>query len=238
MGQVHSKRIGGQYVEYEGHEKSLVAARGKDTIVYFDDFLNSGLSAADAPLGWTVTLVEGGAGESTITKVDAAGGALLITTDAADNDGINLQLAGESFELSSDQRATYFGIRLRASEATQSDFLVGLCITDTTLLGGLSDGVYFRKVDASTSVAFVTEKDSTETETTGVLTFAADTDYLLEFYFDGTSGEAFVDGVSVATHTADIPDNELLTPSIHFLTGDAAAETMQIDWVRAIQIGR
>jgi hypothetical protein len=98
--------------------------------------------------------------------------------------------------------------------------------------------VYFRKVDASTSVAFVTEKDSTETETTGVLTFAADTDYLLEFYFDGTSVEAFVDGVSVATHTADIPDNELLTPSIHFLTGDAAAETMQIDWVRAIQIGR
>jgi hypothetical protein len=42
----------------------------------------------------------------------------------------------------------------------------------------------------------------------------------------------------VATHTTNIPDNELLTPSIHFLTGDAAAETLTVDWVRAIGIGR
>jgi hypothetical protein len=238
MGQVHSKRIAGQYVEFEGHEKSLVAARGKDTIVYFDDFLNSGLASADAPLGWTVTLVEAGAGESTITKVDAAGGAILITTDANEDDGAQMQLAGESFEFSTDQKATYFGIRFKSGEATQSDFIVGLCITDTTLLGGMTDGTYFRKVDGSTSVAFVTEKDSTETETTGVLTFAADTDYLLEFYFDGTSIEAFVDGVSVATHTTNICDNELLTPSIAFLAGSAAVETMTIDWVRAIQVGR
>jgi hypothetical protein len=238
MGQVHSKRIAGNYVEYQDHEKRLIAARGTDAVVLFEDFVLCGAVASDAVPGWTSTLVEAGVGESTIALTDASGGALLITTDANEDDGAQIQKAGEAFGFSSSQQATYFGIRLKSGEATQSDFLVGLCITDTTLLGGMSDGVYFRKVDGSTSVAAVTEKDSSETETAGVLTFAADTYYILEFYFDGTSVEFFVDGARVAQHTLTIPDDELLTPSIAFLSGNAAAETMTVDWVRAIQIGR
>jgi hypothetical protein len=239
MGQVHSKRISGNYVEYQDHEKRLVDARGVDVVKYFEDFINPlGTITSDALPGWTTTLVEAGAGESTVTLADASGGAVVLTTDDADNDGINLQMKGESFGFASSQKATYFGIRFKASEATQDDFLVGLCITDTTLLGGLSDGVYFRKVDASAAVEFVTEKDSTETATASVLTFVADTYYVMEFYFDGTSVEAFIDGVRVAQHTANIPDDELLTPSIHFLAGEAVVKTMTVDWVRAIQIGR
>lgn len=240
MADVIGQRISGNlvYIDRASHMRRLVDAIGPDVIKYVNDFVAGVQHATDSLLGWVVTLVEGGAGESTITVPDAVGGAVLLTTDAADNDGINLQLDGESYELTTDQKAVYFGIRLRASEATQSDFLVGLCITDTDLLGGMTDGVFFRKVDASTSVAVVTEKDSSETETTGVLTFAADTDYVLEFYFDGTSVEFFVDGVSVARHTLTIPDDEALTPSIHFLAGSTGAKTMQIDWIRAIQIGR
>jgi hypothetical protein len=238
MGQVHSKRIAGNYVEYQDHEKRLIDARGTDVIKLFEDFVLCGAVASDSVPGWTTTLVEAGAGESTVALQDGSGGELLITTDANEDDGAQIQKAAEAFGFSTSQKATYFGIRMKAGEATQSDFLVGLCITDTTLLGGMSDGVYFRKVDGSTAVSFVTEKDSTETEATGVLTFAADTYYLLEFYFDGTSIEAFVDGVKVAQHTTNIPDDELLTPSIAFLSGNAAAETMTVDWVRAIQIGR
>jgi hypothetical protein len=173
-----------------------------------------------------------------VTLADASGGAVVITTDANEDDGVNMQMKGENFGFSSSQRATYFGIRLQASDATQSDFLVGLCITDTTLLGGMTDGVYFRKVDGSTAVAFVTEKDSSETSTSAVHTFAADTYVIYEFYFDGSSIEAFVNGASVAQHTLTIPDDELLTPSVHFLAGEAVAKTMTIDWIRAIQIGR
>jgi hypothetical protein len=233
-----ARQIGNNLVYYRGNRKRLIDAVGPDVVKFIDDFVSPGV-ASDALDGWVVTLVEtGGGGETTVTVPQVSGGALLITTDNADNDGANLQLDGESFELSSDQSAVYFGIRLRMGEATQSDVLVGLCITDTDLLGGMTDGVYFRKVDGATGLAAVTEKDSTETETASVLTVAADTDYLLEFYFDGTSVEFFVDGVSVAKHTANIPDNELLTPSIHFLTGNAAVETCQVDYVRAIQIGR
>lgn len=240
MADVIGQRVSGNlvYIDRGAHMRRVIDAIGPDVIKYLNDFVGGQAHTTDGLLGWVITLVEAGAGESTVTIPDVVGGALLLTTDAADNDGINLQLDGESYELTTDQKLTYFGIQLRSGEATQSDFLVGLCITDTDLLGGMTDGVYFRKVDASTSVSVVTEKDSSETETTGVLTFAADTDYTLEFFFDGSSVEFFVDGVSVARHTLTIPDDEALTPSIHFLSGNAAVETMQIDWIRAIQIGR
>jgi prepilin-type processing-associated H-X9-DG protein len=238
MTSVRPRRIAGNIAYWDGHRERLVAAIGPDAYTFFDDFTHQNLASADAPLGWTVTLVEGGGGESTITKPDGSGGHLLLTTDANDNDGVNMQAAGEAFGFAAEQTATYFGIRLKCSEATQSDFLVGLCITDTTLLGGLTDGVYFEKLDGGTGISFVTEKDSTETQTDSLGTLAADTWVLLEFYGDGSSIRAYINGSLVATHTTNIPDNELLTPSIHFLTGDAAAETLTVDWVRAIGIGR
>lgn len=238
MGDLHARYEGGNLVYWDTHRKRIIHALGADAFGFSDDFVGLGASSADTLLGWTSTLVEGGASESTVAYTDVSGGAILITADAADNDGVNLQRTGEAFSLSTSQRLTYYGIRLKVSEATQSDVLAGLCITDTDLLGAMTDGVYFRKVDASTSLAFVTEKDSSETSTTGVLTVAADTWYVLEFYFDGTAVEAFVDGVSVARHTLTIPDNELLTPSIHFLAGTTGGMTCTVDWVRAWQVGR
>jgi hypothetical protein len=246
MSNVHQRRIGGNLVWYDAHKKRLVEAIGPDVIKVFEDFAGPVVASSDALVGWTTTLVEGGNGESTLTVPDASAGNLLLTTDDAENDGINLQKIGENFGFGAGQSATYFGIRLKISDATQSDFIAGLCITNTALLGGMTDGVFFRKVDGSTALAAVTEKDSTETESAAVHTIVADTWVTLEFFFDGATVEFFVNGRSVATHLDDeeeeivsnIPDNELLTPSIHFLTGATAAKTMTVDWVRVIQIGR
>jgi hypothetical protein len=148
-----------------------------------------------------------------------------------------MQVTGEAFDLASGNY-TYFGIQFQASEATQSDFLVGLCITDTTLLGGMTDGIYFECLDASTDINFVLEKDSTETTSASAVgTFADATDVTLEFLFDGTNVDAWVNGtVQTRLATTNLPDNEQLTPSIHFLTGAASAETMSVKWLRAIQI--
>ena len=236
---LRARNVRGNLLFYDTNPLRVVNAFGPDVISFFEDFTNIAV-ASDALTNWTVTLVEAGAGgETTITRPDASGGTLLITTDNAEDDGANLQLTtGESFGLASTNYATYFGIRLKSGEATQSDFLVGLCITDTTLLGGMTDGVYFEKLDAGTGISFVTEKDSTETQTDSLHTFAADTYVTLEWYFDGTSVKALINGAVVATHTTNIPDDELLTPSIHFLTGNAAVETLTIDWIRAVQVGR
>ena len=239
MAALKARRIGDSIVWHQGANRHrLVDAIGPSVVKYVDDFVRSPLAAADAPLGWTVTLVEAGGGESTITKPDGIVGGLLLTTDANEDDGINMQLTGESFSLSSSATAVYFGARLKASEATQSDFLVGLCITDTTLLGGMTDGVYFEKLDGGTGISFVTEKDSSETQTDSLATFAADTYIELEFYWVSGSVKAYINGTLVATHTATIPNDELLTPSLHFLAGSTTAKTLTLDWVRAIQIGR
>lgn len=228
---------GDNLVWFEDDQFRILDAVGPDVVKYIEDFVGT-VVTADVPAGWAVTLVEAGAGETTVARSDGSGGRLLITTDANEDDGANLQLLGEAFALSTSQALTYFGIRLQCGEATQSDILVGLCITDTTLLGGMTDGVYFEKLDGGTSWSFVTEKNSTETQTDTLGTLAADTWVTLEFAFDGTRVFAWIDGVRVATHTTNIPDDEALTPSIHFLSGNAAVETLTIDWVRAIQVGR
>lgn len=239
MANVSQRRIAGNLVYCsKTNPKILYDAFGPDVVKFSDDFVRGDLLSADTLVGWTKTLVEGGGGESTLTFPQASGGALLITTDANENDGVCLTLDGESYSMSSSQKALYFGARLQISNATESDLFVGLSITSTDILGGVTDSVGFRKVDASTAMEFITEKDSTETATASVLTVVAATNYALEFFFDGTSVEAFVNGASVGKHTANICNDELLTPSIHFLTGSANARTCQVDWVRCIQIGR
>jgi hypothetical protein len=149
-----------------------------------------------------------------------------------------MQALGECFNLAgAGIRALYFGARFKISDATQSDFFIGLCDTDTDILGGADDSIGFRKVDGSTAVSFVTEKGTSETT---LAAFTADTAYhVVEFYYDaiGLSLEVFVDGVSLGTVAlTNLPDEEQRV-SIHFLAGEAVAKTMTVDWVNVIQIG-
>ncbi len=237
----HSKWVHSNLVYYvQGNEQRWIDAQGPEVAKVIENFASLPMAGADNPSAYTITLVEAGAGESTVAlTAGAQGGDLLITTDANDNDGVNMQLTGEPFKFDTTNKyPCYFGISFQASEATQSDFLVGLAITDTTLLAGVTDGVYFECLDASTDINFVLEKDSTETTSAAAVgTFADATDVILEFYFDGTNIDAWVNGsLQTRLATTNLPDDEFLTPSIHFLTGDASAETMSVHWMRTIQI--
>jgi len=219
---------------FNGGPFRVLKVVGPDSFGYADDFIATDVAANVVP-GWTHTLVNA----STVTVDKTSGGHLVYTTAGAENDGVNGQLDGESFEITTGQALVYFGIKFQASEATQSDFLVGLGIGGTTdALGGISDAVYFEKLDGSTAIKLVTEKNNTETTSASLGTFAAATDTTLEFYFDGTTVTGLVNGVVKGTSTTNLPNDEALTPTIHFLTGDNSAETMTIDWVRAFQVGR
>jgi hypothetical protein len=240
MGSVNTGNVRGQFVFFDNaFAHRWLDAFGPNVVKVVEEFQKTPFDAADTPGGCTVTLAETGAGDTTLALAAGAnGGELLITTDAADNDGANIQYRGEAFSFASAWPA-YFGIRLKVSEATQSDLLAGLCITDTDLLGGLSDGVYFRKVDGSTAISFVLEKNSVETEIASVHALAADTYLVLEFAYDGTDVRAYVNGSQVAqvpATNANFCNDEFLTPSLHFLTGAAAAITCNVDWIRAIQM--
>lgn len=236
---LHSTYIRRRNLAYwSGHRKRIVDAIGVDVVKDIDDFVSGPGTDTAFDAEWTVTRVEGGAGESTVTRTDAVGGALLITTDAAENDGINMQGIGEAFELTADQ-VLYFGaFGVQMSDATQSDLFIGLAVTDTDILGGVTDSIGFRKVDGSTTLSFVVEKDSAETTGT-VTTLAANTPIDLEFYWDGTGLEFFLNGASVATPAVtNLPNDEFLRKSIHFLTGEAVIKTFQIDRLAIVQIGR
>jgi hypothetical protein len=193
------------------------------------------------PTEWNVTVTEVGAGVSTAVINDVAGGALIITTAANEDDGYAMQLGGpntgESIQLNGDY-PTYFGIRFQINDVDQTDCLFGLCVTDTDAIGGVTDGVFFRSVDASAVLNFVIEKDSVES-ITAVDTLVDATNVIAEFFYDGNNIMAYIDGVLVATiadSDASFPNDEALRLTMEFLTGEAVANTCQIDWVRLIHI--
>lgn len=197
-----------------------------DIVVYFNDFLTAQDYAAT---DWTITTVEAGAGDATeALAADELNGALLITNDAADDDSDSLQLTQETFKIQSGKKL-WFETKLKISDATQSDLLVGLNIRDTTPLAS-SDGIVFLKSDGSTAMSFKTYKDTTATTTSSVYTMT--TSYVtLGFYWDGVSTvKAFVNRALVATHTTNICDDENLALTLHIQNGEAAAKTCTVDY--------
>ena len=192
------------------------------------------------PTEFTYTLVNA----TTFAHTDVAGGAVLITADNAENDGMTIQLgdelagAGESVSFAL-RYPTHFHITLQIDDVDQTDFIAGLCITDTTLLGGMTDGIYFRSVDESAVVNFVLEQDSAET-VTAVNTMTDATDVVLEFtYLADGNVYVYVNTVLMATIAdtdANFCNDELLRLSLEFLTGEAIANTCTIKRFRFIQI--
>lgn len=215
----------------------LVDAVGKDVWKY--ELLPHVLNADTVdPTGFTSTVVEAGAGGTTeFSANNSAGRVGTITTDNADNDGGSYQLFGENLQCSSDNEL-YLGCEFQINDVDATDLFFGAAITDTALLGGVTDAIYIESVDGSDSVSVVSEKDSTETQTDSAGTLVDATDQIWEIYWDGTSAYYFIDGSEVAIHTTNIPDNEALRLSIEFLTGETTANTCDIKWMRAIQIGR
>jgi len=196
---------------------------------YFNDFMtyNSG--------DWTITTTEAGTGSATEAVTSSAGGALLLTNAAGDNDLDFLQLKGEAFKLSSSKRA-YFSARFKVSDATQSDFVMGLQITDTTPLA-TTDGVFFIKDDGDTNLDLIVEKDSTSTDTTAIHTMVDDTFVTVAWYIDPDASKVWYsinNAEPVAVVNTNLPDNEELTASFGIQNGEAVAKTMTIDYINVM----
>lgn len=205
------------------------------TYEYFNDF--DRYTAAE----WTRTAI--GSGTSALVA-DEPFGALGNTNSAADNDGIQLQLTTENFTISSGKKA-WFKARFKISDATQSDFVIGLCVLDTTLLGatdgdGFTDGIYFAKEDGDTQLDFGCQKDTTTGQKRATNIATVGTAYMtVGFEWDGVRYiKYFVDDVqkgtldlttTVSTYLPDTP----LTVSFGFLNGEAVAKTMTVDYLFA-----
>ena len=225
------------YVDESAHLSRLIDAIGPDVIKYDAKNGDFGETAGD-PAGWTTTVVEVGTGTSEANGSATAGKAIDLITAANENDGVSTQMGGSVFELTSGQES-YFGIKFQINDVTQCDFFLGLAVTDTAILGGVADRIGFESLDGSTDLKFVLEKSTTQTLTAALATLVDATDIECEFYWDGAAIEVFVNGVSVATPAiTNLPDDVSMRLSLELLTGEAVAQTMIIESLRIIQIGR
>lgn len=180
---------------------------------------------------WTVTETQAGATEA---LTDVAGGGLLITNSAADDDLVGMQLGAEAFK-PADNKHIWVLAKFQVSDATQSDIYVGLSDTDTGLPTLPSDGIGFHKTDGSTTLQFSSISASVASTEANVGTLANATDIILGFKVSGTNTvEAWVNNFKIADIQTNIPTTEMRL-SIAIRNGEAVAKTMTIKQLIAVQ---
>lgn len=210
-----------------------------DYFEYFNDFTRpTDYDTND----WTLTTTEAGAGSATEAIGNLAGGILVITNDAADDDADFFQSTKEVFKFISG-KALEFEARFKVSDATQSEFIMGLAITDTSPLDA-SDGIFFLKADGEATFDLKVVKNSTASTLAGdattapALTVVNDTYIKVGFYYDGsdTTIQCFINDVRVgALPLTNAPDDEELAITFGIQNGEAVAKILSLDYIRCIQ---
>ena len=221
----------------------------------FDDFMNPATSAVSDVQAWT-PVNDGGTG--TPVFQDAAGGILNVVTAAADNDYSAYSSFAEMFKFASGKKL-WFEARFKLSEATTNESAWWFGLTDTLTTGGFQadasgplasyDGALIWKDEATMAIDFETSNAGTQATTTAMATFVSNTWTRVGFYFDGTATTSVitpyyeVTGVDGTALTAGTPQNITLSglEEMHVVFGvkagpTAAAETLQIDYIRCVQL--
>lgn len=199
--------------------------------IFMDDFFKYD-AAASGTHDWKST----GVGTTpTAIITDANNGRLLITNAAADDnsyftqwEGFNSADVAETFQFVAGKNL-WFKTRFQVSDATQSDVIAGLYVTDTTPLDA-TDGVFFLKSDDGTTINFKVVKSSTAT-TQAVGTLVSATDVSLGFHYNGTTIIVYMNDVRVASvATTNLP-TVTLALGFGIQNGEAVAKTMSMDYI-------
>lgn len=230
---------------------------GPDWFVFWEDFNDEYALASNEPVAasspWIGTALSSGTfAQSTDEKF---GVAVLSGAATTDNTGSQIQGDMEFIALVAGKR-TRFMTRLKLSDATQDEVLAAIAITDTTLIdgtgtmaGGLShtDSLGAYKPDGSTDIFFYVRRDSVNTNigpfsskivaaTYAVIAFEVEMDPVVA---GRGKMSCYIDGTQVGVITSDTfpyESEEVLTPSIAFVTGDALlTKTCTVDYIGVAQ---
>lgn len=197
---------------------------------YFEDF------DYYAAGNWTVTETQAGA---TQALADGNGGLILLQNSAANNDVNQIQKVGESF-LPVAGKMLFLKARVKVDDATLAAFAVGLQVANADATGAITDGIYFLKAAAATTIAAVVRKNATTGSTSANLTVAAVTDTFitLEMFYDGVDrlyygANGNVLGYLVAS-SLFLPDTEI-APVICVKNGSGVARSLTADFLFVAQ---
>ena len=176
---------------------------------------------------WTNTAT----GSVTNGVIAGNGGILSMINSAANNDLNSLQLKAASFAIVQGNKA-WFKARFSVSNATNAALIIGLIQTTTTPLT-VTDGLYFSKAAASTTLNMLTTASSSSS-TVSVGTLANATYVNVGWHYDGNQTiTVFLNNQKVgATGITNLPTANLnLTMAVS--NGTAAANTLNVDYIGA-----
>jgi len=186
---------------------------------------------------WNINKVELGYSSASLELQNIVGGVLRISCDTSDNDAVQMQLKGEPYKLVAG-KPCWFETKFKTADPTQVDLLFGLCITDTTLIAGFSDGVVIQKNDGDANLDFLSVKNNSSTLKAAIATLVADTWTRVGFYFNGYDTlTPYVNGTKLTAQKiqTNIPNDEELTISIAIMNGEWAIKSLDLDYIKAVQ---
>jgi hypothetical protein len=220
--------------------ENLKMSMWPDQFTYFDDF-NQG--ALDATHNWTIVK---DSGATAAVAADSLNGEVNLTSaNTTDNDGASIQAKQESFALPTTAgNKLYFEARVKISDATQTDFLVGFTETFATnpeaaLLS--SNVIGFVKVDGSAIVKGTTESGDTQTlvEFSDTTKSTMNNDVYVTLGLVATKGtttdkvEFYINRTKVGTSTTNIPTANMKVMAMS-VSGDATGQKVTtIDYIMA-----
>jgi hypothetical protein len=195
-----------------------------ELVIYNNDFVQ----ALDySTSNFTLTAVGSGTAAVNGTS-NEVNGILLLTNSAADDDSLALQSKQEAWKIVVGKQM-WFEVGAAISDATESDFLCALAITDTTPMDA-TDYIGFLKADGSTSVNAKTVFNSTATTTAVATMNTSQNQY--GWHWDGASKiDFYINRNLMATHTTNIVNDEDLAICIMIQNGEAVAKTCSIDYI-------
>lgn len=188
---------------------------------------------------WTVTEV----GTCTQDMEDARNGVLTLTSGTTENNGAQIQLGGtgdgettgEAWAPSAGKNL-WFECSVYSNDVTQNDIFVGLHVQDTTFVASRgADYIGFRTDDGDALLDCESSASSSASSETSLSTLVDATAVKLGFKVTGTSKvEYYVNDVLKSTISTNVP-TALMKLSLGNLTGEAAANTLSIDYVVVAQ---
>lgn len=219
---------------------------------FFDDFINPASSTASDNHAYTVNS-DGATGTNAFQ--DVAGGVFNIVTAAADNDYQALSTVAENW-LFAAGKELWFEARFRLAEATTNESTWWFGLTDTLTTGGMQantagplasyDGALIWKTpETAMTVNFETSNAGTQNTLSAFATSVTNTWQRAGFYFDGVSTTSTITPYfhNGTEWTLGAAQNITLSglEEMHAVFGvkagpTGAAETLQVDYLRIIQL--
>lgn len=196
---------------------------------------------------WLKSSVDTDADGADVCKTvdDGPGGILELTVNDNDADREQIQKNGEAFKLATG-KPLEFETRIAIKDIDKCHVFVGLAISDTTILDGVTDRVGF-EIDADGNIDALIEQDSTEYKSDTAVDIAdcaavanfADQSVRLKFAWDGAGVVRFyVNGTLTSTFTDNgttilVPDDEAMSPALAIrpAAGAAATQTVWNDYI-------